>query len=207
MKKLSKFWLLCIVGLVFSVAAHANVAGTVAHITGSAIAVQNAEVRPLKVGDEVLIGDILSTGTDSHLEVSMIDDGNFKLGAKTSFVVIDYTFGQGNDGNVITELLNGAMDGVSGKIAKANPDGMKVLTRQATIGIRGTKFFVGEMDDKLHVAHWTGGGVHVKNHGGEVFLKGDNTGTVLFHDHKAPSAPEKWDGEKMRRAKSLVTPE
>lgn len=204
MKKISLCALISFVVLAFSTVAYANVAGTVKHITGSALAVQNAEVRPLKVGDEVLIGDILSTGTDSRLEISMIDEGNFKLGAKTSFVVIDYTFGQGKDGNVITELLNGAMDGVSGQIAKANPDGMKILTRHATIGIRGTKFFVGEMDEKLHVAHWSGGGVHVKNHGGEVFLKDDHTGTVLHHDHKAPTDPEKWDGDKKKRAKSLV---
>jgi hypothetical protein len=191
---------------IFSQAAFADlqVAGKVKHITGSALAVQNAQVRPLKAGDEVLIGDILSTGQDSRLEIAMIDDGSFKLGEKTSFVVIDYTFGQGNEGNVITELLNGAMDGISGQIAKTNPEGMKILTRSATIGIRGTKFFVGELDNQLQVAHWSGGGVLVKNHGGEVFLEDDHMGTTIEHDHKAPTAPKKWDGEKKKRAKALV---
>ena len=192
---------------VFAFVAHAaqdlETAGKVKRIKGSAVAVQNANVRPLKVGDEVLIGDILSTGSESRLEITMIDDGSFKLGEKTSFVVIDYNFGHGHD-NAILELLNGVMDGASGQIAKANPDGMKVLTKHGTIGIRGTKFFVGEMDDKLHVAHWSGGGVHVKNHGGEVFLGEDNHGTTLTHDHKAPTVPEKWDGELSDRAKALV---
>ena len=62
-----------------------DTAGTVKNIRGSALAVQNAQVRPLKVGDEVFIGDILSTGNDSRLEIAMIDDGSFKLGASTSF--------------------------------------------------------------------------------------------------------------------------
>lgn len=206
MRKILFFTVFSLLAVLFSQDAFAGlqIAGKVKHITGSALAVQNAQVRPLKAGDDVLIGDILSTGQASRLEIAMIDDGSFKLGEKTSFVVIDYTFGKGQDGNVVTELLNGAMDGVSGQIAKANPDGMKIITRSATIGIRGTKFFVGEMDDTLHVAHWSGGGVSVKNHGGEVFLEGDHMGTTIDHDHKAPTPPEKWDGEKKKRAKALV---
>jgi hypothetical protein len=180
-----------------------NVAGKVHMVNGSALAVQNAEVRILKEGDDVLIGDILSTGAQSRLEIAMMDEGRFRLGEQTSFVVTDYTFGQGND-NVVVELLKGAMDGVSGNIAKANPDGMKVLTRHATIGIRGTKFFVGELEGKIQVAHWSGGGVLVKNHGGEVFLKDENSGTTLSHDHLAPSAPQNWGDEKKKMAKRLV---
>lgn len=205
MKRFISLFFLALVFATFAAQAdfEKGVAGKVHFINGSALAVQNAQVRVLKEGDQVMIGDILSTGPDSRLEIAMVDEGHFKLGAQTSFVVNDYTFGTGND-NVVVELLKGAMDGVSGSIAKANPDGMKVLTQHATIGIRGTKFFVGEMDGKLHVAHWSGGGVHVKNHGGEVFLKGDNTGTILHHDHKTPTPPEDWGNEKREKAKSLV---
>lgn len=204
MKKLFPFLFVLLIAFVAHAAVDDNVAGKVANIKGSALAVQNAQVRLLKVGDEVLIGDILSTGAASRLEISMIDDGSFKLGARTSFVVIDYTFGQGNEGNVIMELLKGTMDGVSGEIAKANPDGMKIRTRMATVGIRGTKFFVGELDGKLQVAHWSGGGVHVKNFAGEVFLKDKNVGTLLTNDQTAPTKPEDWDGDKKKRALALV---
>ncbi|MDV7339895.1 FecR domain-containing protein [Terasakiella sp. A23] len=207
MKKLSFVIIACLVAISFVAQAalpDEQVAGTVKRMKGSALAVQNAQVRVLNIGDKVLIGDILSTGDESRLEITMIDDGSFQLGAKTSFVVIDYTFGKGAEDNVITELLTGALDGVSGQIAKAKPEGMKVLARTATIGIRGTKFFIGEMDDKLHVAHWSGGGVHVKNHGGEVLLDKENVGTVVHHDHVAPTEPESWHGEKSKRAKALV---
>jgi len=195
---------LVLVGFAAHAALNQNVAGKVSNITGSALAVQNAQVRVLKTGDEILIGDILSTGPDSRLEIAMIDDGRFKLGAQTSFVVVDYTFGQGND-NVVMELLNGAMDGVSGQIAKTNPDGMKIKTPTATIGIRGTKFFVGEIEKGiLSVAHWSGGGVLVKNFAGEVFLKDNDTGTHLTDENTAPSAPEDWSGAQKKRALALV---
>lgn len=205
MKRFIPFFFLALIFAGFAAQAdfEKGVAGKVHLVNGSALAVQNAQVRVLKEGDQVMIGDILSTGPDSRLEIAMADEGRFKLGAQTSFVVNDYTFGTEND-NVVVELLKGAMDGVSGSIAKANPDGMKVLTQHATIGIRGTKFFVGEMEGKLQVAHWSGGGVHVKNHAGEVFLKGENTGTTLEHDHIAPTSAQDWGDEKREKAKSLV---
>lgn len=201
------FLLVCItLGLVMAVdaATNLNVAGTVKGLKGSVLAVQDAQVRILKTGDDVYIGDILSTGIDARLEVTMIDDGSFKLGARTSFVVIDYTFGEGNN-NAVMELLSGAMDGVSGGIAKANPQGMKIVTRSATIGIRGTKFFVGELDGNLNVAHWMGGGLMVKNQAGEVFLKDKNVGTMLVSEDIAPSSVKPWDGEKKKRALALVS--
>jgi len=201
------FLLICIsLGLVISVnaATNLNVAGTVKRLKGSVLAVQDAQVRILKAGDDVYIGDILSTGADARLEVAMIDEGRFKLGARTSFVVIDYTFGQGNN-NAVMELLNGAMDGISGGIAKVNPEGMKIVTRSGTIGIRGTKFFVGELDGTLNVAHWSGGGLLVKNQAGEVFLKDNNVGTMLLNEGKAPSPVKPWDGEKKKRALALIS--
>ena len=57
-------------------------------------------------------------------------------------MVVDYTFGQGNEDNAVLQLLQGAMDGVSGEIAKTRPEGMQILAKQATIGIRGTKIFL-----------------------------------------------------------------
>ncbi|SCA56337.1 exported hypothetical protein [Candidatus Terasakiella magnetica] len=195
----------CLIVLAFT--AHAalspNVAGKVKQIKGLALAVQDAQVRPLQIGDEILIGDILSTGASSRLEITMIDEGSFKLGERTSFVVIDYTFGKGNN-NAVLELLNGAMDGVSGQIAKANPKGMSIDTSVGTIGIRGTKFFVGELDGALSVAHWKGGGVLVKNYAGEVMLSENNVGTKLTDAHIAPTPPKAWANEKKKRALALV---
>lgn len=180
-----------------------SVAGVVKSVKGSALAVQNARVRALEAGDKVLIGDILSTGPDSRLELTMIDDGIFKLGATTSFVVVDYTFGQ-NQGSAVLNLLQGALEGASGQLAKLSPEGMNIETPLATIGIRGTKFFVGEFDGALNIAHWSGGGVVVKNDGGDVFLSGHQHGTLVSDKKIAPTAAKSWGQEKIAKARSLI---
>lgn len=180
-------------------------AGTVSNLKGAVLAVQNAAFRKLEIGSEVYIGDILSTGANARLEIKMVDDGVFSLAQKTSFVVSDYTFGTGND-NVIVELLSGAMDGVSGQIAKVKDSPLTIKTPQATIGIRGTKFFIGHMaeDGKLHVAHWSGGGVHIQNFAGETLIQGAGHGVIIDHDRYVPPAPTLWSEEKRAKAKAMV---
>ena len=60
------------------------------------------------------------------------------------------------------------------------------------------------MDGHLSVAHWSGGGVHVKNHGGEILLDEDHVGTHIKHSHHTPPPHEPWHGELKERAKALV---
>ena len=66
-------------------------AGTVSRIQGAAVAVRNTLPRWLSVGDAIQVGDVLSTGTDSRLEIKMLNDAIFVLGAETAFVVTDWT--------------------------------------------------------------------------------------------------------------------
>lgn len=128
--------------------------GTVNRLRGRALAVLDALPRVLKVGAPVYIGDVLSTGPDTRLEIRMQDDGLFQLGARTSFTIIDYTFGSGG---AALRLLFGAINGITGKLASA--EGLVIETDVATIGIRGTKFWIGDIDGLMHVAHWSGGGL------------------------------------------------
>jgi hypothetical protein len=75
---------------VASIAAAQSVpAGVVEQVQGQGLAVQNANVRPLTPGAEVFVGEILSTGSDACLEISMHDDAIFTLAAETSFVIVE----------------------------------------------------------------------------------------------------------------------
>ena len=114
--------------------------GVVTRLQGNAVAMQDAIPRPLKVGDNILSGDVISTGKDARLEMRMIDDGVITLGERTVFVVIDYILG-GETPNAAVRLLQGAFKTVSGELVQMANARFVVETELATIGIRGTTFW------------------------------------------------------------------
>ena len=176
-----------------------DVAGKVSRVQGTVVAVYDAAVRVLQPGASVYVGDVLSTGAKARIEIQMIDDGVFTLGERTSFNIFDYRFGTGPQ----IGLMSGVLDAVSGSLGKVG-DGLIIDSPVATIGIRGTKFWIGELDGKFQVAHWSGGGVHVENKGGAVLLKESNSGTFALDRNDPPAPPTEWGGLMKARAKHLV---
>jgi hypothetical protein len=152
--------------------------GVVDRIQGQALAVQNANVRPLTPGAEVFVGDILSTGEDSRLEIRMRDDAIFTLAEQTSFVIVDYTFGgAGTRPKAVMRLMEGAFLAVSGEIAMADNGDMTVQTPVATIRIRGTTVWGGPLDGPFRVVLLDGNLATVSNPDGTVELDQVNAGT------------------------------
>ena len=181
-----------------------DVAGKVARVQGRVVAVQNAELRVLMAGDPVLIGDVLSTGGDARIEITMIDDGLFTLGEKTVFVVIDYTFG-GASNNAALGLLSGALSATSGGIAKLDRMAFRMETPLATIGIRGTRLWAGTMPNgTFHVGLWSDGGVIVTNRAGRVEIAERLFGTHVDDTDLAPTPPRLWPKPMNDMAKRMV---
>ena len=167
-----------------------DLAGTVARLEGSAIAMQDAVPRILEVDSPVYIGDVLSTGPDSRLEIKMIDDGIFTLSESRTFMVIDYTFGGGNP-NGLLRLMSGAVNAASGQLAKAAGAQFTMGADSATIGIRGTEFWAGDLDGVFQVGLWSGA-VVVENRGGAVEINRPNYGTRVADQDTSPLAPQPW---------------
>jgi hypothetical protein len=185
-------------------AADGDVAGTVLRIQGSALAVQDAVPRPLGVGDSVLIGDILSTGKESRLEIRMIDDGLFTLGERTSFVVIDYMFGQ-NAPNALLRIMSGSFRAITGAIVQADASAFAVETEFGVLGVRGTDFWGGVMEDgAFHAALLGGKGVIFKNRAGSVEITAPEFGTTVTGPDQAPTSPKEWPTDKLDRSKAMV---
>ena len=180
-----------------------DIAGTVARLKGSAIAMQDAVPRVLEPDSPVYIGDVLSTGPDSRLEIRMIDDGIFTMAERTTFMVIEYTFGGGNP-NGILRLLSGAVNAASGKLAKAAGAQLSMEADSATIGIRGTRFWAGELDGIFQVGLWSGA-VIVENRTGQVEINRPNFGTRVADQETPPAEPQPWSETKIQRAKALTS--
>lgn len=213
MHGLWKCTLIVAMGVVWSLtAANAEIrpedeAGTVARIEGVALAIQDALPRPLRKGEKVYIGDILSTGKESRLEIETKDGTVFNLGARSSFNVIDFTFYTGENASKsggVFRLLKGAVNGTTGKLASLGK-GIQIMGDAATIGIRGTSFWVGDMPDgSLGVVHWQGGGLDVGNALGKVRIDGNGEGSEIESADKAPGAPKFWRRWKREYARWTV---
>ena len=176
-------------------------AGVVSRVQGSALAVKNAMPRILAPGDPVGIGDVLSTGVDSRLEIVLADDTVFTLGAEASFVVVDYTFGRGGENNRTLRILNGAFLVATG--AGDADDRFVVKTPVATIGIRGTTFWGGPLDGDFQIMVVDGAGIVVSTGEGQVTL-GPGDGTRIPAGGGAPTDPAVWPDEKVARAQATV---
>jgi hypothetical protein len=184
-------------------AAEGDVAGKVLRLKNDAVALQGAVPRPLKVGSEVLVSDVISTGKGARLEFSLRDGSVVTLGERATFALSDFEDAPAKE-NITLRLLAGAFKAASGSIAAANPDAMTVATDTATIGIRGTTVWGGTLDTAFEVALLDGTAVTVTTRAGTVELNTVGQGTVVPSADQPPAAPVTWAQTKVTRALATV---
>ena len=122
-------------------AALANDVGMVKTSRGAATIERAGQRLPAPAGTRVREGDALATGADGAIGVTFTDNTLLSLGPDSRLVVNRFTFdATTHRGAFETSLERGTLAGVSGQIAKQSPDGMKVRTPAALLGVRGTEF-------------------------------------------------------------------
>jgi hypothetical protein len=177
--------------------------GKVTRIQGAGMAMQNALPRPLKTGETILAGDVLSTGKGARLEVTLADGTVLTLGEKAVMVVSEFVMG--NAPNAALRLLQGAFSATTGKIMQTADASFQVKTEVATIGVRGTTFWGGMLDNNFEVAMLGGKGVYVETAVGRVELTEAGQGTAIADPKSAPAAPSAWGKAKIDRAVATVS--
>jgi len=95
------------------------------------------------VGTKLFQSDVVITGSDGAVGMTFIDNSRLSLNPNSNLALESFRFNTTtHDGEFISSLRKGALAAVSGKIAKATPEAMKVRTPSAVLGVRGTKFLV-----------------------------------------------------------------
>lgn len=119
-------------------AAHAagQEAGTVVSVTPGAFVERDGQRMPLEAKAAIYAGDVLVTDATGRLRAWMRDETTLSLGSDTEFEIEAYD--DTGDKPVFTSRMTGLARMLTGKISKANPEGFRVATPQATVGIRGT---------------------------------------------------------------------
>lgn len=174
--------------------------GIVSRVQGEAQALREGQVAALGPSDPVAWRDTLTTGEDGRLRVALLDEGAVMLGENTNLTVDELTVGEQDSFLRLTvdgpfRLLSGALH---------HKEGTTIVTPVATIGIRGTDVWGGEIDGAWGVFILSGQ-VEVTTDGGSVLLTTPGTGTTITSPDAPPSDPVRWSDDKVARAMETVT--
>ena len=128
-----------------TVSAHAadEVIGYVKTIKGNALIVRENKAMTAHVNSSILRNDILKTGANSSLGISLKDDTLIALGSNTELVVSKFNFSpaEGKLG-IFLKMLRGSVVYLSGIISKLSPETSRFSTPVGDICLRGTHFAV-----------------------------------------------------------------
>ncbi len=201
-----------------ALASAAQVAGVVVQASGPMTARSpSGAVKPLKAQSEVESGDTLATAAGAWALVRFIDNSELTLKPGTTVVVDQFTFdGDRPEGDrAVFTLVKGGLRSLTGILGKRNKDKFAMKTPSATIGIRGTTFFLEYLTGKgdaepspglepgLHV-HVSAGGISIVNEAGQFqydpgqfgFIKNSGTRPVkMFANPGMQFAPPASFGE------------
>jgi len=100
---------------------------------------QNGEV--LKAGDKIFFGDIIKAEDQSKSQILLLDETVITIGSKTSVTLDEFIYDPNSqEGRITTNIIEGSVKVLSGKISEKNPDNLIVKTPAGSIGTRGTEF-------------------------------------------------------------------
>ncbi|OQW89077.1 MAG: hypothetical protein BWK72_03655 [Rhodoferax ferrireducens] len=92
-------------------------------------------------GTPVKTTNVLKTGPQGSLGITLKDNTLLSIGPDTELVVDDYVYNPAQDElKLVASLRRGSLNYVSGVIARLKPAAVSVRTPTGTIGVRGTHF-------------------------------------------------------------------
>lgn len=153
--------------------------------------------RPLTIGGEVFRNEMVRTGALARAELRLSDQTSLVLGENAELRLDEFVYDEA--GSATLNLVTGALRFVSS--AHGHPGKLTFRTRVATIGIRGTDFWVGPIDGVYGVLLLTGN-VEVSNPAGTVTLDTPRTGTLISAPDVAPGDAVRWPNDRRVRALS-----
>jgi hypothetical protein len=131
----------------WALAAAAADIGQVKIARGQVTIERQGKAMPAAVGTRLQVADVVRTGADGSVGITMDDDSLLSAGPNSALSLDNYAFDYTtNQGRLDTSLNKGTLSVISGRIAKQTPDAMTVRTPNAILGVRGTEFVVSAND-------------------------------------------------------------
>ena len=122
--------------------AHADV-GQIKVATGQVFVDRNGQSLSGRVGLVLEADDVLRTGSDGSVGITMRDNSLLSAGPNSILSLERFEFdATTSEGRFDARLRRGTLAVVSGRIAKKSPQSMTVRTPSAVLGVRGSEFVV-----------------------------------------------------------------
>lgn len=121
--------------------ASAQLAGRVKTVNGQASIVSGGNVVAAQPGTPVSVGDVVRTGADGSVGITLKDNTMLSFGPSTTFTLESFLFAP-TEGRLQLggSIGAGSLHYVSGAIARLKPEAVKIKTPSGIIGVRGTRF-------------------------------------------------------------------
>jgi len=118
-----------------------TIIGYVKTAQGDASVVAAGMAIKAEPGTPVKTTNVLKTGPQGSLGITLKDNTLLSIGPDTELVVDDYVYNPAQDElKLVASLRRGSLNYVSGVIARLKPAAVSVRTPTGTIGVRGTHF-------------------------------------------------------------------
>lgn len=117
--------------------------GYIMKVQGEATLTSRGQTIEARVGQAVIRGATLRTGTDGAMGVTLSDNTVMSFGPDSEFTLDEYAFEPAQeDLRLSARITRGTLNFISGVIAKLKPEAVELKTPTGTIGVRGTHFLV-----------------------------------------------------------------
>ncbi len=194
-----------LIGFAGGPAAAQQAIGAVSRIQGRASGVHNGATEALGLKSSVFLKEVVSTGDAARLEVTFTDGTRLTLGEKAKLTLDTFVFNPAASRATVKFAVVGAFRVLSGQMTKLASSDVSVTTPVAIIGIRGTEFWGGPIDNQPLGVFLIEGAVSVSNAAGQQILSQPGQGTNIATPGAAPGPVTFWPQDKVNRAIAAVT--
>jgi len=114
-------------------------AGRIKVASGSVFVVRGGAQMSVQAGQVVYQADVIRTGSDGHVGVTLKDDTRVSLGPGSEVHLDRFSYAPAEGQLALAmKVIRGVVAYVSGHIAKLSPDAVRIETPSAILGVRGT---------------------------------------------------------------------
>lgn len=118
-------------------------AGQVKVLSGTASAERNGAIRALKLGDPIVATDILRTGPDGRIGITLKDGTRLSLGPNTEVALAAFAYAPTEQRfGLVLRVARGILEYVSGRLGKLAPESIRIETPTSIVGVRGTHLLI-----------------------------------------------------------------